>query len=97
MHKGGFADGTFLPAPSEKTGSVFGFANAAFSIKGTPWDTLHGVRKSMNQSLKWLCFAVGLVLATAGWGQSEEKDVKLVFLGSATTNGIPLILEARLM
>ena len=75
MHKGGFADGTLLPAPSEKPGSVFGSASAAFSIKGMPWDTLHGVRKSMNQSLKWLCFAVGLVLATAGWGQREEKDV----------------------
>jgi SagB-type dehydrogenase family enzyme len=32
-------------------------------------------RKSMYQSLKWLCFAVGLMLATAGWGQSEENDV----------------------
>ena len=29
----------------------------------------------MKQSLKWLCFVVGMTGATSGWGQAEEKGV----------------------
>jgi len=29
----------------------------------------------MKQSLKWLCFSVGLTVATPGWGQVEEKGM----------------------